>query len=89
MMMKVFNEHYYFDINKVQEIVSLPENMTGDTEQSMSIVKFEIVKAMIDTIMTENIEIDEKLGGVGQTQLTIPFRLAFNTLLFHNIIREI
>lgn len=87
--MKVFNGHYYFDINKVQEIVSLPENITGDTEQSMSIVKFDIIKAMVDTIMTENMEIDEKLGEIGHNQLTIPFRLAFNTLLFHNIIREI
>lgn len=88
-MMKIFNEHYYFDIDRVQEIVSLPDVASGDTEQSMSIVKFEIVKAMIDTIMTEEIEVDEQLGKAGLNQLPVPFKFAFNTLLYHNIIKEI
>ena len=88
-MIEVFGEHYYVDIEKAQEIISLPDKTSGETEQSMSLIKLELVKTMVDVIMTENEEIDSKLGNKGLKDLSIPFKIAFNTLLFHKIIRKL
>lgn len=88
-MIKVLGEQYYIDINKVQDIITIPNTTTGDTEQNVSIVKFELIKTMIDVLMTESEEIDENLGVRGSNNLTMPFKLAFNTLLVHGIIKTL
>lgn len=88
-MIKVLGEQYYIDINKVQDTISIPNTTTGDTEQNVSIVKFELIKMMIDVLMTESEEIDENLGVRGGNNLTMPFKLAFNTLLVHGIIKTL
>jgi hypothetical protein len=88
-MIKVLGENYFIDIDKVQEIISIPDKTSGETEQNVSLVKFELVKTMIDVLMTESEEIDENLGVKGSTNLSIPFKLAFNTLLVHGILKNI
>ena len=88
-MIKVLGEQYYIDINKIQDIITIPNTTTGDTEQNVSIVKFELIKTMIDVLMTESEEIDENLGVRGSNNLTMPFKLAFNTLLVHGIIKTL
>jgi len=64
-MIEVFGEHYYVDIEKVQDIISLPDKQSGETEQNISLVKFELVKTLIDVVMTENEEVDTNLGVKG------------------------
>jgi hypothetical protein len=44
---------------------------------------------MIDVLMTENEDLDENLGTKGQNNLSIPFKLAFNTLLAYEILKNI
>jgi hypothetical protein len=44
---------------------------------------------MLEIIMDEPEEIDEQLGAKGTNNLSIPFKLAFNTLLFKNLINKI
>jgi hypothetical protein len=48
-----------------------------------------MIKIMTDVIMTETEEIDEKLGNKASAQLTIPFKLAWNTMLFNKFIEKI
>jgi hypothetical protein len=43
---------------------------------------------LLDTILTEVETVDEKLGP-NNSELTIPFKLSFNTLLFNKIINKI
>jgi hypothetical protein len=47
-----------------------------------------MVKMLMDTILTENEDIDEKLGMKGSSNTTIPFRIAFNSLLNKKIINH-
>ena len=42
----------------------------------------------IDVILTENDDIDEKLGLNSANNLTLPFKLAFNTLLNKKLINH-
>lgn len=57
--------------------------------QMVDITKWEMTKAMIEAILNENGIIDEQMGitKLGE-QLSIPFRLSFNTLLVNKIIKE-
>lgn len=69
-----------------EEKIKDPEYIEG---QMIDISKWEITKAMIETVLSENSIVDEQMGvtKLGD-QLSIPFRLAFNTLLHNNLIRE-
>lgn len=88
-MLKVLGENYFIDIDKVNEITIMKDSDSGTTEANISLVKFELVKTMIDVVMTENEEIDENLGVRGSNNLSLPFKLAFNTLLTHGILKSI
>lgn len=88
-MLKVLGDNYFIDIEKVNEITIMKDSQSGSTEANISLVKFELVKTMIDVIMTESEEIDENLGVKGSNNLSIPFKMAFNTLLTHGILKTI
>jgi hypothetical protein len=45
-----------------------------------------MVKIMTEILVTENEEVDEKLGE--KSDLTIPFKLAFNTLLNKKLLNK-
>lgn len=86
-MLKILNEHYYIDLNLVNDMVTYDSSSTsGETEQHISVVKYELIKIMIDVVLSENEETDETLGP--KTNATIPFKLAFNTLLNNKIINK-
>ena len=94
-MLKILNEEYYLDLDKIEECVNIPmestkkveEETSEDGMQHISVVKYEIIKMMIDVLMTESNEVDETLGG-RSSEITIPFKLAFNTLINKKIINK-
>ena len=92
-MIKVLGENYFIDLDRVEEYMdmsnySTEEETSGSTEMRINIIKFEMVKMLIDTILTENEDIDEKLGMKSSTNTSIPFRIAFNSLLNKKIINH-
>jgi hypothetical protein len=92
-MIKVLGENYYFDLDKIEEYLDMSNKMTdeelsGSTEQKINIIKFEMVKILMDTILTEHEDIDEKLGMKSSTNTSIPFRLSFNSLLNKKLINH-
>jgi hypothetical protein len=89
-MIPIWDENYFIDLDKVEEFIDLTsvvnDELSGNTsEQKINLVKFEMVKLMLDVIMSEQSESDEKLG-LKNSELSIPFRLAFNSLLYKKII---
>jgi len=85
-MIKLFGDAYYIDIDNFDEYVNIP-NPTGGTEHNISVVKFEILKAMIEVVLSNEEQIDETLGLKGSS-ISIPFKLAFNTLIKHKILNK-
>ena len=87
-MLKLFNEHYYIDLNEIEKAVNLEvvPSSGGTSEQQIKYVKYEMIKMMMEVLMTEREETDEMLGPKSST--TIPFKLSFNTLLNENIIKQ-
>lgn len=89
-MIKIFNENYYIDLDVIQKLSTFEsdnEVISGSSEQHISVVKYEMIKLMLDVILSENEEVDEKLG-MSSSSHSIPFKLAFNTLLNNRIINK-
>ena len=87
-MLKLFNENYYIDLDEIENVVNLEVTYTSGatSEQQIKYVKYEMIKMMMEVLMTEREEMDEMLGPKSST--TIPFKLSFNTLLNENIIKK-
>jgi hypothetical protein len=90
-MFDVLGEKYFIDLDKIEEYLDMSDQITedevsGGTETRINIIKFEMVKMLMDTILTEQMDVDEKLGLKAQTNATVSFRLAFNTLLNKKLI---
>lgn len=90
-MINVLGENYYIDLDKIEEYLEITETndgtITGGTETQVNLIKLEFIKMLLNTILTEEDDgIDEKLGMKSANKTTIPFRLAFNSLLNKKII---
>ena len=82
-MFELWSENYYLDLEKIQD-ESQFVNESGETQ--VHVVKYDTLRLLIETVMTEG-DVDENLG-MKSTELTLPFKLAFNTLLVNKIINK-
>ena len=73
------------DLEVIDQYVQF-DGESGETQ--IHLVKYEIVKSMLETVLTESNEVDENLG-MKSNELSIPFKIAFNTLLMNKIINKI
>jgi hypothetical protein len=89
-MINVLGEVYYVDLDLVEEYIGIPNDtdiMSGDTSDvKINIIKFDLVKMMLDTVLSEHDELDETLGMKQSSNTSIPFRIAFNSLLNKKLI---
>jgi len=93
MMLKIMNEHYFLDLDQIDEYIQIkpdsPLLSTGSTnEYHISVVKYETIKLMLEVLMDEHEEVDDVLGGKAANHLSIPFKLAFNTLLSKKLLKS-
>jgi hypothetical protein len=92
-MIKVLNENYFLDLDEVEKYLDMSDSpsiepSTGNTEMKINIIKFELVKMLLEVVLSENEDIDDKLGLKSSSQVSIPFRLAFNSLLNKKLINH-
>lgn len=90
-MLKIMGDHYFIDLDAIEKYVDMTvQNVdtTGKTETAINIIKYETVKLMLDVILTESDDADDKLGFASANNLSLPFKLAFNTLLNKKIINK-
>jgi hypothetical protein len=88
-MLKILGEHYYLDLDKIEGFTNVTpsEGFTGSTENHISVVKYDMVKILVEVLMSENGQIDETLG-MKSNEMTIPFKIAFNSLLNKKLINK-
>ena len=93
-MIQVLGENYFIDLDEIENYLDMNQGDNGDdsesgvTETKINIIKFEMVKMLLDTILNEQEIVDEKLGMKSNAQVSIPFRLAFNSLLNKKLINH-
>jgi len=89
-MLKILGEHYYLDLDAIDNYIQIKDVVSASGETGgidISVVKYETIKLMLEVLMDENEQIDETLGGKS-SEITIPFKLAFNTLLNKKILNK-
>jgi hypothetical protein len=63
--------------------------VSGSTEMRINVIKFELVKLLLDTILSEQEPLEDKLGlNSNKNNTSVPFKLAFNTLLNKKLINH-
>lgn len=100
-MFKIFGEYYYVDLDMVEKFTQIDEEDSPETNELEStedvsgvngtkihIVKYEMVKYLLEIVMDPHDEVDEKLAS-SSNELSIPFKIAFNSLLTKNIINKL
>jgi hypothetical protein len=94
-LLKFLGEHYYIDIDELESQVSMVNSKTpifsgeSENEQQISVTRYDTFKNLIDVVLTEREEIDDSLGIHGAKDLSIPFKISFNTLLINKIIKTL
>lgn len=94
-MLKFLGENYYLDVSELEKQVSYEHSSlpysgeSGTTEQQISVTRYDTFKSLIEVVLTEREELDEGLGIHAGKDLTIPFKIAFNTLLINNILKTL
>jgi hypothetical protein len=90
-MIEIWNENYYVDLDAIEKYVDIKDtdtsNTSGQTDTRINLVRYEMVKLMLDVIFTEHDIQDEKLG-LHNSGLSVPFKLAFNSLLNKKLINK-
>ena len=86
-MYKILNEFYYLDLDRMEEYLAIPVKEGEDNTNQFSAIKYEMVKTLVEVMMSEHKEFDDNLG-ISKQELSIPFIIAFNTLLKHNILTK-
>lgn len=84
-MFNVFGENYYIDVDKIDKEVEL-KGLSGESQ--IHLVKYETIKLLVDIIVSEDGEVDENLG-LKSNEVSIPFKIAFNSLLMKKIINKL
>jgi hypothetical protein len=84
-MFKILGENYYVDLDKIEKEVEL---VGTSGESQIHLVKYEMIKNMVETILTENEVVDENMG-FKTNEVTLPFKISFNTLQMKKIINKL
>lgn len=79
----------------VNDLLEMGDENTPEAPQlpdegpMIDMIKWEMTKGLIETVLTETSSVDEAMGyqNLG-TQLSIPFRISFNTLLINKLIKK-
>ena len=93
-MIQVLGENYFIDLDEIESYLDISQcedssdSESGVTETKIKIIKFEMVKLLLDTVLTEQEVVDEKLGMKSNSNVSIPFKIAFNSLLNKKLINH-
>jgi len=87
LLLEIGGKELYLDIDRLSEIVRQPLPDMGGLH--IDVTKYEMYREMIGGIMMYNEEVDNKMGIVALNSATIPFKIAFNTLLMKGILKEL
>lgn len=90
-MVEIFGKSYYINIDAVSEKCrtgNMIKNEDGSETYEINIFQYEIIKMCLDRILNDIEDVDEELGAFGQTDTSISFKIAFNTLIKNQILVE-
>ena len=101
-LLDIGGKEFYFDIDALSDAVKLESKLIEESNLSecenpekkdnvlqIDVAKYEMYRDLINTLLSTNDVIDDKMGIMGLNSLSIPFKLSFNTLLLKGILKEL
>ena len=63
-MIEVMGENYYIDLDEIEKYVDMtdPIEFSGSSEMKINIIKYEMVKLLVEVILAEDLEPIDTLG---------------------------
>lgn len=90
-MVEIFGKNYYIDVDgitsKCQTGTTL-KNEDGSESLEINLFKYETIKMCLERVLNEFQEIDEEMGPFAQNEVSLSFKIAFNTLIKYEILIE-
>jgi hypothetical protein len=95
-MLNVLGNNYFVDFDEIEKYIDMSgvpekeinEEEGGISEMKVNIIKYEMIKMMLEVILSEETDVDEKLGMKNSNNISVPFKIAFNSLLNKNLINH-
>lgn len=90
-MVEIFGKNYYIDIDGITDKCKTGitvKNEEGGESLEINIFKYEIIKMCMERVLNDFQDVDEEIGVFGQSDTSISFRIAFNTLIKNQILIE-
>jgi hypothetical protein len=88
-IVRIEQEPLPLTVNEGQGDVEIEEPLSDAGSLHIDVTKYEMYREMIGALMMYNEEVDNKMGIVALNSTTIPFKIAFNTLLMKGILKEL
>jgi len=84
-MVNVLGENYFIDLDAVEDYLDMSlepsiEN-SGVTETKVNLIKFEMVKMLLEVILSEDVEMDEKMKVKNRLKLFNATKIEFIKLI--------
>jgi len=89
LQLNIGNEKLYFDVDEFLYNISYFTGETLDNNSEILLPKFEFFKTMVDTVCNVIEDVDDKMGIIALNKLSIPNKLALNTLIKYKIIKKL
>jgi hypothetical protein len=90
-MVEIFGKNYYIDIDGITEKCKTGNTIKDEDNNEtleVNIFKYEVIKMCLERVLNDYEDVDEEIGVFGQKDTTISFKIAFNTLIKNEILKE-
>ena len=87
--LKVGSEHLYFDVDELMSNIELSGTKDGEPVVEINLPRFEFFKLMLDTTCGIVEEVDDNMGIISLNKMSVPYKLALNTLINYKIIKKL
>mgnify|MGYP003628170073 FL=1 len=87
--LNIGNEKLYLDVDSFIDNISYYSGDTVSPQMEILLPKFEFFKLMMDTVCNIVEDVDDKLGVISLNKLSLPNKLALNTLIKYKIIKKL
>ena len=87
--LKIGPEQLYFDVDELMANIEMSGDRDGEPVVEINLPRFEFFKLMLDTTCGIVEEVDDNMGIVSLNKMSVPYKLALNTLINYKIIKKL
>jgi len=87
--LNIGSEQLYFDVDELLSNIELSGIKDGEPIVEINLPRFEFFKLMLDTTCGIVEEVDDNMGIISLNKMSVPYKLALNTLINYKIIKKL